>query len=169
MLTRHVLRMVIIVLTCTSFSYGWQNQPSSAAPGALYPASTLSSTGQPQNQGVPQYGGLAQPVPQNQPPQPVNARQDHYPQYPYPPYHNPYYSGNGMSAKKMLSHTIDWFLSLPSNLADQISSFVDNRFFPETPATHGGQSHSQLQGQIPQSSNTGSPQAVPGTVPVTNR
>jgi hypothetical protein len=171
MLTRHILRTVFIVLTCTPFSYGWQSPPPGAPPGNAYPAPTPPGVTQQQYQGVPQYGGAQQPAPQYEPPQPGSAAQDSYPQYPYPQYHNPYYSGSGMTARDMLTHTMDWLFSLPSNLADQVSNYVDNRFFPQTPATHGGQPQSQIQGAIPAVGNSAPQQTAPapGTGPGDSR
>jgi len=170
MLIRHVLRMVFIVLTCTSFSYGWQSQPSGTPPGNTSPAPAPPSVAQ-QYQGVPQYGGAPQPPPQYDPQQSVGGAQDPYPQYPYPQYHNPYYTGNGTTARDMLTHTMDWLFSLPLNLADRVSDFVDNRFFPQTPATHGGQPQSQIQGAGTSAGNSVPQQATPspGTGPTDPR
>jgi hypothetical protein len=173
MLTRYVLRMVLIVLTCTSFSYGWQSQPPGASAGNAYPAATPHVVPQQPYQGTPQYSGAPQPLPQYEPAQSGNVTQDAYPQYPYPQYHNPYYSGSGTTARDMLSYTMDWLFCLPSNVADQVSNFVDNRFFPQTPATHGGQPQSQIQRANPSGGNSApAPQQTtppPGTAPAASR
>jgi hypothetical protein len=158
---RQVFKAIFIVLMCTSFSYGWQNQPLSAPPGKAYLAPPPPAAPVQQYQNVPQYGGAQQPTPQYEPSQPANMAQDSYPQYPYPQYHNPYYSGNGMTARDMLTYTMDWLFTLPSNLADHVSNFVDNRFFPQTPATHGGQPQSQIQEATPQGGNLVPQQTAP--------
>lgn len=171
MLIRYVFMVVFIVLACTSFSYGWQSQPHGAPTGSAYPATTPQVVPQQQYQGVPQYSGAPQPPPQYDPSQSGSVTQDAYPQYPYPQYHNPYYSGSGMTAKDMLSHTMDWLFSLPSNVADQVSNFVDNRFFPQTPATHGGQTQSQIQGAHPSGGSSAPQQTTPppGNAPAASR
>jgi hypothetical protein len=168
---KQVLRMAFVILTCTSFSYGWQNQPAATTRGNTYPAATSRNTLQQQYQAVPQYGGLSQPPPQYQPQQSGGAASAPYPQYPYPRYHNPYYSSNGMTPRNMLSNTMEWLINLPSNFADRVSNFVDNRFFPRTPATHGGQPQSQIQRAIPSGGNSIPQQTStpPGTSPAVSR
>ncbi len=62
---------------------------------------------------------------------------DNVPHYPYPTYHNPYYTG--VSGREMLSGAMDWVVQLPMNIVDRVSTFVDRRVFshrgaPNAPA-----------------------------------
>lgn len=166
---RPVLGMAFIVLTFASSSYGWQTQDPGAGAGAAYPPAPQSGAPLQQYQGVPQHGGIPEspPLYSVQPAPQGAVSQDGHPQYAYPPYHNPYYSGGGMSARDLLSYTVDWIFTLPANVAEQVSNFVDNRFFPQTPATHGSQTQSQIPGTDPSQAGPGAPQAapLPGTPP----
>jgi hypothetical protein len=58
------------------------------------------------------------------------------PQYPYPPYHNPYYTG--ASGREVFSDAADWITKLPFSIMDRLSNLWDSRRFPRIPATHGG-------------------------------
>ncbi len=59
-----------------------------------------------------------------------------WPNYPYPPYHNPYYDGG--TPGNLLSGAIDWVLEFPSSAWDRFSEFLDSKLFPNSAATYGG-------------------------------
>ncbi|HMK36278.1 MAG TPA: hypothetical protein VK463_14485 [Desulfomonilaceae bacterium] len=161
-MTRSLKSVVLIVLTWASVSYGWQNQVPSHPGGNSNSGAGQSTTSQTVNQPVPQY----EPQPQSLPghtPQPFpqgSSAQEGYPQYPYPPYHNPYY-GEGITPRDLFSNTLDWLFGLPSNIAERVSNFVDSKFFPQAPATQGGPPQSHIQGTPPSPDNTVAPQSVP--------
>jgi hypothetical protein len=58
------------------------------------------------------------------------------PQYPYSPYHNPYYTGG--SGREVFTDAADWITKLPFSIMDRLTNLWDNRRFPRIPATHGG-------------------------------
>ncbi len=69
-----------------------------------------------QYQGVPQYGGAPQPPAQYDPPQSAGGTQDHIPSTPTPSI-TTLLHGKRDYSRDMLTHTMDWLFSLPSNIA----------------------------------------------------
>jgi hypothetical protein len=128
----------LLILTVPAASWGWQPQPAARQPGTLppthsAPAPDQSVTGVPQDyrSGAPTGPGYQVPQAQGY----SGASQPGHPQYPYPPYHNPYFGG--YSARNFVSNTIDWLITLPSNVLDRFSNYLDGTIFPRAPATHG--------------------------------
>jgi hypothetical protein len=161
--TRYVISLVFIALTCASASYGWQTHPPGGAAEGAYPPAPQPVVSQQQYQGALQYGALSgsPPLYTPLPNQQGAPAQDGYPQYPYPQYHNPYYSSGSVNAKDLVLYATDWLFSLPSNIAERLSNIVDNRFFPQTPATHGGQPQSHIPGTQPSEVSPSVTQASP--------
>jgi len=95
--------------------------------------------------GFPQGYGNADSAPGGYQTQPAPGYSDmnspDWPSYPYPRYHNPYYEG--AAARDFASGTLDWVMSLPSNVFDRVSNFLDGHVFPQAPATHGSSSQAQ--------------------------
>jgi hypothetical protein len=151
--------IIVLFLSLGSFAQGQQNLPYSSSPVAgsfpsaqgMTPNSPYSGTGQGYNRPQDQQGGY--PVQS----QPLNPGTDAagWPNYPYPQYHNPYYGG--VPTRDLVSGTIEWLVTLPSTVMDRFSGFMDRSFFPQSPATQGGDS----QKQTPTSPGT---QANPGAV-----
>lgn len=160
---RYVISLLFIALTCATASYGWQTQPPGGASGGAYTLSPQSGAPQQPYQGTAQHGALpgSPPLYSPQPTHQGTAAQDGYPQYPYPQYHNPYYSVGSVNAKDLVSYAVDWLFTLPSNIAEQLSNIVDNRFFPQTPATHGGQTQSHIPGTQPSQAGPSVTQMTP--------
>jgi hypothetical protein len=78
---------------------------------------------------------------QNQVPVGTSQRAHPYgrePTYPYSRHHNPYYKGQ--SIEDVFGGAIDWIVSVPGVLANGVTRFLDNRVFPQVPATQGGPS-----------------------------
>jgi len=128
------------------------------APGiqAQYPQAPVSTgniAGAPQEGGPatlpysvqPQGYGNVAPPPTGYQDQAASGYSDmnspDWPSYPYTRYHNPYYEG--AAAKDFVSGTLDWIMSLPSNMFDRVSNFLDGHVFPQAPATHGSSGHTQ--------------------------
>jgi hypothetical protein len=129
----------LLILTVPAASSAWQPPPAARQPGVLppprsVPAPEQSVPGVPREYppGAPSTGPVYQ-VPQAQ--GYSNGSQPGYPQYPYPPYHNPYFGG--YSARNFVSNAIDWIITLPSNVFDRFSNYLDGTIFPRAPATHG--------------------------------
>ena len=84
----------------------------------------------------PQSGQTQSTVETSQPVHPqTEGNPSGWPNYAYPPYHNPYYYGG---TGNLLSGAIDWVLEFPSSAWDRFSEFLDRRLFPNSPATYGG-------------------------------
>lgn len=116
--------------------------------GGPTPAGAQQQTRPPVYQGVPAQGQAYQGFPQGNPGSPPSgalqnrsgqgyqgADEPGLPQYPYPAYPNPFFDGT--SARNFLAGTMDWLITLPSNLLDRFSNYVDGTVFPQAPATHG--------------------------------
>jgi len=132
-----VIGIALLVLTMVSTSWNWPP-----------PAGAQQPTGPPLYQGAPaqgqQYQGFPQGNPGMVPPGGFGNQsaqgyqgtgQPGFPQYPYPANPNPFFDGT--SGRNFLANTMDWLLSLPSNLLDRFSNYVDGTVFPQVPATHG--------------------------------
>jgi hypothetical protein len=138
MRVKSIFTVGLLVLCVVSLADGWQNQPAATGPGV--------TTAQPPRPPAPPYFGGQQSYGQPYPPitpysdrggaahQAVGAQDA--PTYPYPPYHNPYYDGT--SARNFVNGTIEWVFGLPSMALDGVANFLDNKFFPQQPATSGG-------------------------------
>jgi hypothetical protein len=59
------------------------------------------------------------------------------PQYPYPPYHNPYYTGS--SGKDLFSDTIDFFAKMPYAVMHRLSDLVNKRVYKTPPLVQTNQ------------------------------
>ncbi|MGC8907045.1 MAG: hypothetical protein ACP5M0_06335 [Desulfomonilaceae bacterium] len=136
--TKTLALVFVGAVLATSVSYGWDN---------LRPPSTVAGAATPQSIAAPQsYSSnpsAAPPVPNtpqgsipNEVSNPVDA--SGWPVYPYPSYHNPFYSEN--SARDLFSGTVDWIIGFPTTVMDRLSNFLDRKVFPQTPATHGARS-----------------------------
>ena len=101
--------------------------PAGPAPYAPSPGSNPGYYGPP---AAPQQYGQASPQAG------ADTGQGQYPQYPYPKYHNPYY--DGISPRAVVTDTLEWFFTLPSNIMNRFSNFIDSTVYPQAPATHGG-------------------------------
>lgn len=139
MRVKGILTVTLLVLFVVSMADGWQNQPAVTGPGVTTAQPTMPPPVPPYSSGQQPYG---QPYPPaaaypNQPgaAPSAGAAQDG-PTYPYPPYHNPYYDGT--SARNFVNGSIEWLFGLPGQAIDTVSNFIDNRFFPQQPATSGG-------------------------------
>jgi len=147
---KSVVAVSLAVLSVASLVQAWnypanQAAPTSPAPNVAYPS------GQPYAVPGQGYGRSYQEpsVYQRQPVSPdysSGAQGD--PNYPYGPYHNPYYDGADYP-RNFLSGTIDWFFSLPAYAIDSFTGFLDNSVFPRVPATSGGSHQAQPQGAYP--------------------
>lgn len=147
---RMTLFAIVAVLSLSCTAVGAQQVGPVTAPPAQVPYSYDTNAPQPPVYSPPnaQPGytnpqGYQQPTAEAYPP----PNQSPYPNYPYPPYHNPYY--NGMSPKNMLSNTIDWLLALPSTVAGNFSNILDSRVFPAQPAGSGGRPPHTVQPSAP--------------------
>jgi hypothetical protein len=128
--------MTLVSLAILSIAAaGWALQPAAVGRGTG-PTWTPAQTGRlPRVQGEQGYG-VASPIPpayRGGRYEPTN--EPGYPQYPYPPYRNPYYDGT--PSGNFASKTVDWLLSFPSNLFNRVSDYLDGTFFPQAPATQG--------------------------------
>jgi hypothetical protein len=168
MATKRVLGVSVVVLIMVSFAQGqsWQGQRQGLQPGMVLPPQAPPAADQSYGTIPPGYGSPPPPpsavLQQSIPPDNPTGR-DAQPLYQYPPYRNPYY--NGVSAGEFLSGTVDWLFSLPSGLIDRFTSFMDGNFFPQSPATHGAPTQSEVQGARPLQDNQGSGQALPPAAP----
>lgn len=136
--TKSIALILIITVVLSSASYGWENlRTGNAAADSTTPHSVgkqwTSSPNQlsptpfsgPGQAGVPNYDTMANDA-------------SGWPVYPYPSYHNPYYSEN--SPRDLFSGTVDWIVGFPSTVMDSLSNFLDRKVFPQMPATHGARS-----------------------------
>jgi hypothetical protein len=137
--TKTLALVFVGVVLATSLTYGWDN---------LRPPRTAAGTAASQSIAAPQsYSSsnqsAAPPVPntpQGSIPNDVSAPVDAsgWPVYPYPSYHNPFYTEN--AARDLFSGTVDWIIGFPTTVMDRLSNFLDRKVFPQTPATHGARS-----------------------------
>ncbi|MFH0821966.1 MAG: hypothetical protein V2B18_04395 [Pseudomonadota bacterium] len=100
-------------------------------------------TATPEGRSGPQPGGQAQgsyrtpePLPSGRTDVPTTQGRTINPQYPYPPYHNPYYEGP--SPGRSITNALEWVLGIPTAIVDRVADMVDAKFFPKIPAAHGG-------------------------------
>ena len=177
------LMIILAVLMVATGAWGWQDnqrRPRAALPGPNYgpppPDQSNSAVRQVQQgavqptqrsayqRGYPRTDNATYPdqrperVPYGGQSQQGYPRNPYFeqPTYPYPPYHNPYYTGR--SAGNVLSGLIDWIVGLPTNVMNRFSNFMDEKVFPTAPATHGGS-------QTPKSNGPNAQQAVPENSP----
>lgn len=133
-----LLVVSIIILIGVSQSFGWQQPANSYGPQeqvAAYPDSVVPSM-QGYAPTAPPKSGAGAPDPQ--------SVQSGAPQYPYPPHHNPYYTGQ--SPLSSLGDTLQWIATFPVNVADQVADFLDKKIFNKWSATPAGPSQSQVTG-----------------------
>ncbi len=154
------------VLGCGALCLAWNPQPQPQPTYGL-PSSYGSQAPVPQS-AVPQqsYPAPPPPMPHYQQPAPLgyaDTAPDNYPQYPSPQYHNPFF--DGMSPRNVLSNTLEWFFSLPANVMERMSNFVDNNVFPQAPATYGGQRQMDAQPQYHQQAPAAPPAGPPPWTP----
>lgn len=141
---------VILVLAWTMLCF-LDGPPCIAHQSSQPPVLLAQATGQPPIPYPPvqgEYGALPQPPSGYHSPAVQNDGETDssgWPNYPYPPYHNPYYQG--VSPRDMFSGTLDWLLAFPSTVMERVSGFMDRSFFPPSPAAQGGAS------QLPSSSS----------------
>lgn len=177
------LMIILVVLMVATGAWGWQDyqrHPRAAQPGPNYgpppPAQSNSAVRQIQRgavrptqrsaykRGYPRTDNATYPdqrperVPYGGQSQQGYPRNPYFeqPAYPYPPYHNPYYTGR--SAGNVLSGLIDWIVGLPTNVMNRFSNFMDDKVFPTAPATDGGS-------PAPKSNGSNAQQAVPENAP----
>jgi hypothetical protein len=177
------LIVAIAVLMAATGGWGWQDsprRPGAGQPGTNYgppPPSQSNGAVRQVQQGAVQLSLRSEykrgysrtdnaPYPDQRParvPYGGQSQQGHprnpyfeQPTYPYPPYHNPYYTGR--SAGNVLSGLIDWIVGLPTNAMNRFSNFMDDKVFPTAPATHGGS-------QAQNSDKPNAQQAVPENAP----
>lgn len=150
----------LLILTVPAASLAWQPPPAARQPGVLPPPRSVPA----QEQSLPgtprEYPSGAPTAPGYQVPQAQgysNGNQPDYPQYPYPPYRNPYFEG--YSARNFVSNAIDWIVTLPSNVFDHFSNYLDGTIFPRAPATHGRSAQ-------PASSAPSQPRPIPSNEPL---
>lgn len=151
----------IIILTGISQSFAWQ-QPANSY-GLQEQVSAYPDNVVPSMQGyapnAPTRNGTGSPDAQSN---------SGAPQYPYPPHHNPYYSGQ--SPLSGLGDTLQWIASFPVNVADQVSDFLDRKIFNKWSASPPAPSQSQVvapeSGKI---SETVTTQVGPAAPPATGR
>lgn len=119
---------------------------------AQYPTGTQSAPTMPYGSANPappgsynlqEYSPAQQQSPYPYEQQGAGSDAGQWPYYPYPQYHNPYYDERIMRPRDALSGTIDWLLTLPSNVMDRVSNFLDGTVFPQAPATRGARPDSQ--------------------------
>lgn len=149
MRTKSVLVVSLVILSVASLAQAWNYPANQAAttrpaPNVAYPSGQPYSV---QGQGGGSYQEPS--VYQRQPVSPdYSTSEQGDPNYPYGPYHNPYYDG-AVYPRNFLSGTIDWFFSLPAYAIDSFTGFLDNNVFPRVPATSGGSPQAQPQGAYP--------------------
>jgi hypothetical protein len=168
MRTKSIVAVSLVVLTMAPLAQAWSTPPNPAAatrpaPSVAYPAAQpYSAPGQ-------AYGGSYQApsVHQRAPGAPdySSGTQDD-PNYPYGPYHNPYYDGAAYP-RNFLSGTVDWLFSLPAYAIDSFTGFLDNSVFPRVPATSGGSTQAQPQGAYPPQGTPATSAPLPPANPVT--
>lgn len=142
--------LLLAMATTVAAQYGQVSAPPPAVPVGPTPP----------GQGTYAYPGAAQsPLPAPQPQAYSDMNSPDWPSYPYPPYHNPYYEG--ASPRDFFAGTLDWLLSLPSNVFDRFSNFVDGRFFPQTPATQGAANQTGVPAGPGQGFGSGQPPVQP--------
>ncbi len=137
--SKRVALVIIGLFLVSSASYGWDN---------LRTTNTASGVAPSQSLGRPNaYSAANQPLPPPVPNSPSPASPNNetmpsdasgWPVYPYPEYHNPFYSGT--SPRDLFSGTVEWIVGLPSAVMDNLSNFLDRKVFPLAPATHGSKS-----------------------------
>lgn len=137
---KSIFPITLLVLCAVAAANGWQNQPSGTGPTVTIVQPAAQAPAPPYAGTPPSYGqqhppAAAYPEQAGVAPSPGSAQAG--PQYPYPPYHNPYYDGT--SARNVLNGTIEWLFGLPGQAVETVSNFIDARFFPVQPATSGGQ------------------------------
>lgn len=133
---KSIVLVMVGVFALVSASYAWDTlRPPKNAAGAV----KNQSLGQPNSYLSPNQPSLpAVPnastgnLPMNEA---VTSDASGWPVYPYPDYHNPFYSGN--SPRDLFSGTLDWIVALPTTVMDKVSNFLDRKVFPQAPATHG--------------------------------
>ncbi len=134
--TKTLALVFVGAVLATSASYGWDNlRPPNTASGAAtsqsIAASQSYSSSNPSS--APPVPNAPQGSISSDASMPVDS--SGWPVYPYPSYHNPFYSEN--SARDLFSGTVDWIIGFPSTVMDRVSNFLDRKVFPQTPATHG--------------------------------
>jgi hypothetical protein len=135
---RHVFLVLAVVLCLAGSSQAGQDQ--ACGPTSAVSSPLVEGRDNPPYPGASRVGAaLGRPPasyrPHVSPTEPA-AEESDFPRYPYPAHPNPYYEG--AENRNVLSEGIGWLKGASTTLVDRVSNFVDMKFFPAKPATHGG-------------------------------